>query len=75
MQARRLRNDGAVSLEPTWHNLPDFLAEEFPELRAEIEASYLEWLSVYANPYPHVFLEEFLGPMLIGTGELTEPAA
>lgn len=64
-----------MSLEPTWHHLPDFLAAEFPELRAAIEASYLDWLSAYRDPCPHVFLEEFFGPILIGTGELTDPAA
>ena len=61
-------------MEPTWHNFPDFLAAEFPELSAAIDSSYYEWLSAFTDPYPHVFLEEFIGPILLGTSEITEAA-
>jgi hypothetical protein len=53
--------------EPTWHTLPDYLIERFPHLKSAIEQSYGSWLDAFANPYPHVFLEEFLIPLLIGT--------
>jgi len=52
--------------EPTWYTLPDFLMEEFPELRAEIEQEYFEYAEVVANPMPHFFLEDFLLQILRG---------
>ena len=55
-------------MEPNWYNFPDYLAAQFPELRGEIEESYLSWLDGFRDPYPHVFLEEYIGPMLIGRG-------
>ncbi|HVE72521.1 MAG TPA: hypothetical protein VNI54_14245 [Thermoanaerobaculia bacterium] len=58
-------------MEPDWYNFPDYLAAQFPELRAEIEDSYLEWLDGFRDPYPHVFLEEYIGEMLIGRGDYT----
>ena len=54
-------------MEPTWYNFADYLAVELPELRQEIEESYLSWLEAYKDPYPHVFLDEFIGPLLVGT--------
>lgn len=52
-------------MEPTWYTLPDYLIEQFPDLREEIESEYFEYLTVYANPYPHVFLGSFLAPMIL----------
>ena len=62
-------------MEPTWHTLPDYLIETFPELKADIEESYFGWISAVANPYPHFFLDEYLAPILIGTGPLTDADA
>jgi hypothetical protein len=56
-------------VNPTWYSLPDFLIEKFPERREEIEAEYFEYLSVFANPYPHVFLGSILVPIILGTSE------
>ncbi len=53
-------------MEPKWHTLADFLIERFPELKSEIEDSYFFWCDAGGNPYPHVFLEEFLLPILLG---------
>jgi hypothetical protein len=51
---------------PNWYTLPDYLIEQFPERKGEIEASYLFWSESIDNPYPHVFLDEFIGPLLVG---------
>ena len=61
-------------MNPTWYNFADFLIAELPELREEIESSYLYWLDAYQNPYPHVFLDEFIAPLLLGTGTLRDDA-
>ena len=55
-------------MEPRWFNFPDYLAAELPELREEIEASYFYWLEAFRDPYPHVFLGELIGEMLVGRG-------
>jgi len=52
-------------MEPNWYNFPDYLQRELPELRDAIEDSYLSGLEAYRDPYPHVFLEEILGPLLV----------
>jgi len=62
-------------MEPTWNNFADFLAAELPQLREEIEESYLGWLEAFKDPYPHVFLEEFVAPLLLGTAPVCEPNA
>jgi hypothetical protein len=53
-------------MKPTWNTLPDYLIEQFPELKSEIEESYFYWSSVQTDPYPHFFLMEFLTPILFG---------
>jgi hypothetical protein len=58
-------------MEPTWYTFPDFLIEQFPDLRSEIEEDYYYWLSAQSNPYPHVFLMEILGPILFGQHRLS----
>jgi hypothetical protein len=55
-------------MKPDWYNFPDYLIEQFPELRGDIEESYVQWLDAFRDPYPHVFLEEYIGEMLIGRG-------
>lgn len=60
-------------MEPTWYNLADYLIQRFPALEREIEESYLWWAEA-GNPYPHVFLEEFLIPALTGQGDHSDPA-
>lgn len=59
-------------VEPTWYTLPDYLIERFPAFKAEIEDSYFDWLTTIADPYPHFFLEEFLVPLLVGRGPMTD---
>ena len=59
-------------MDLTFYTLPDFLIAEFPELRGDIETEYFEYLSVCANPYPHVFLASYLTPMLVGWREVSE---
>lgn len=55
-------------MDPDWYNFPDFLIAEFPELRQDIEEWYYFWAaSVPSNPYPHLFLENLIVPMLAGT--------
>ena len=61
-------------MEPTWYNFADFLAEQLPELREQIEKSYLSWVDGCGDPYPHVFLDEFIAPLLLGTGALGDDA-
>ena len=39
-------------------------------MRSEIEESYFSYLSAQANPYPHIFLMEILGPILFGQHRL-----
>jgi hypothetical protein len=71
----RLQPGGYATLpcvDLTFYTLPDFLIAEFPELREDIESEYLEYLSVCANPYPHVFLGSYLTPMLVGSTEVSE---
>jgi hypothetical protein len=58
-------------MEPTWYTFPDFLIEQFPDLRSEIEEDYFYWLSAQSNPYPHVFLMEVFGPILFGQHRLS----
>ena len=53
-------------MEPTWYALPDFLIEQFPALRHEIEAEYFSYLNSCADPMPHFFLGTFLAPILLG---------
>jgi hypothetical protein len=60
------------ALDLTFYTLPDFLIAEFPELREDIESEYFAYLSVCANPYPHVFLSSYLTPMLIGSTEVSD---
>ena|ERR1700682_3741005 len=61
-------------MEPTWYTLPDFLIEQFPELRSEVEDVYFYWLMGESNPSPHVFLMEILGPILFGQHRLSGAA-
>ena len=63
-----------MSAAPTWDNFPDFLADELPELRKEIEETYLAWLEAFKDPYPHVFLREIIGPLLVGTAPACDAA-
>ena len=55
-------------MEPTWYTLPDFLIETFPQLKESVEESYFAWQAAGGNPYPHVFLQEILAPLLL-TGD------
>jgi hypothetical protein len=59
--------------ETTFWTVPDLLIQEFPALRAEIEAEYYFWLDTVPNPYPHFFLEGFLLPLLTGASPITAP--
>ena len=61
-----------MNLRPTWYSFADYLIEQFPSLKDEIEASYLEWTEVIANPFPHFFIEEFIIPILIGNAALND---
>ena len=45
---------------------------EFPHLKKEIEEEYLSAVNAAANPYPHLFLEEFLLPILTGSMRVEE---
>jgi hypothetical protein len=58
-------------MQPRWNTLPQFLIEQFPELRDEVEEDYLAWLSVQSNPYPHFFLMQFFAPILTGQHRLS----
>jgi hypothetical protein len=58
-------------MEPTWYTFPDFLIEQFPELRSEIEEDYFFWLDGQSNPFPHIFLTEVFGPILFGQHRLS----
>jgi|GEM_PF-2614576 len=63
-------------MNPTFWTLPDFLIEEFPELRADIEEEYFFHAQYGKNPYPHSFLENELLPILRGErGELSAKRA
>jgi hypothetical protein len=53
-------------MEPTWYTFADFLIEQFPHLRDEVEEDYFSWLSAQSNPYPHIFLTEIFAPVLFG---------
>src|SRR5712692_5959856 len=53
-------------MEPKWNTLADYLIERFPPLKSTIEESYLFWSDGGGDPYPHVFLEELLLPILLG---------
>ncbi len=57
-------------MQPNWYNFADYLQLELPELRDSIEESYLTSLDAYKDPYPHVFLDEIIGPLLIGSSDL-----
>lgn len=62
-------------MKPSWHTLPDYFIETFPELKGDIEESYLSWVTAVANPYPHFFLQEFLGSILVGHLQMRDPEA
>jgi hypothetical protein len=55
-------------MEPSWYNFADYLIETFPQLKAEVEETYYQWLDAVANPFPHFFLEEYVLPLLLGDG-------
>ena len=58
-----------MPMEPTWYTLPDFLIERFPQLKESVEESYFAWQSAGGNPYPHVFLQEILAPLVLTGGD------
>jgi hypothetical protein len=57
---------------PTFWTVPDLLMREFPFLKKEIEDEYLSGVEAAANPYPHLFLEGFLLPILTGSRKVAE---